>query len=69
MIHLISVQSDCFRIAEEFKFMQCAPVPRIGERYIDRSGMYWKVIKVSTRYVDREDDYSGCVSYVTISNV
>lgn len=66
MLHTVLVESDCFRLHEEFRFGASAPTPRVGETYVDQTDRAWKVVKVSTKYIPITGD---CVTSVKVGDV
>lgn len=70
MIHTVIVESDCFRLYEEFRFGVgvSAPTPRYGETYVDQQDRSWKVVKVSTQY-NEDRSQTNCTTRVKVSDV
>ena len=68
MMHTVIVESDCFRLQEQFKFGASAPTPRYGETYIDQQDHSWKVVKVSTQYSEGRS-HTNCTTRVEVSVV
>jgi len=68
MLHTVIVESDCFRLHEEFRFGASAPTPRYGETYVDQQDRSWKVVKVSTQYTEGRSQ-TNCTTLVKVSDV